>query len=247
MELYIIRHAQSINNAIWSQTGKEIGRHSDPALTEIGLQQADLVAERLATENTAVPPNTPDFQNRDGFNLTHLYASLQTRAVQTGTAVSKATGVPLKAWEIIHEWGGIYDIDHDNDIRTGLPGPNRDYFSERFPEFQLPNSLGKAGWWNRPHEERPETVARVKQFYTELLERHGDTDDRVGIVTHGGFTAVFLVLLNEGFDENNEIKLAKHVWFAHNNTAITRINFHNEYVQIGYLNDVNHLPAHLIT
>lgn len=247
MELYIIRHAQSKNNAIWAQTGSEDGRHSDPELTEIGLRQAELVAQRVAMKETAVSPPTPDFVNRNGFNLTHLYASLQTRAVQTGTAISKATGVPLVAWEIVHEWGGIYDTDVETKKNTGLPGPNRDYFTERFPEFMLPDTLGKEGWWNRPHEERPQTVERVRRFYSELLERHGKTDDRVGIVTHGGFTAVFLLLLTESFTDENDTRLEKHVWFAHNNTGITRINFSGDYIQLAYMNDINHLPAELIT
>ena len=247
MELYIIRHAQSQNNEIWARTGTEEGRFPDPELTEIGRKQAELVAKRVAVVDTAVLENKADPHNRNGYNLTHLYASLQTRAVQTGTAISQATGLPLVAWEEIHEWGGIYDSDFENDIYTGLPGPNRTYFEQRFPDFILPPSLGEEGWWNRPHEERPTTVERAKSFYAQLLERHDETDDRVGMVSHGGFITIFLMLLNDAYDENNQLKQSKYVWYLHNNTAVTRVDFNKEFYRFGYQNDVNHLPSELIT
>ena len=45
MQLYIIRHAQSYNNALTDWTE----RVSDPPLTELGEQQADLLAAYLAS------------------------------------------------------------------------------------------------------------------------------------------------------------------------------------------------------
>ena len=44
MELYIIRHAQSSNNAL----ADERERVCDPHLTELGRQQAELLAAHLA-------------------------------------------------------------------------------------------------------------------------------------------------------------------------------------------------------
>ncbi len=41
MQLYIIRHGQSFNNALWDRTGGGNGRLPDPHLTEIGQQQAE--------------------------------------------------------------------------------------------------------------------------------------------------------------------------------------------------------------
>ncbi|MEM7335142.1 MAG: histidine phosphatase family protein [Chloroflexota bacterium] len=247
MELYIIRHAQSQNNEIWARTGAEVGRFPDPELTEVGLRQADCVGQRFAEENTAVTHAQPMMHNRHGYPLTHLYASLQTRAVQTGTAISKAIGLPLVAWEDIHEWGGIYEIDEATKVHTGLPGPNRAYFEARFPDFVLPDYLGDEGWWSRPHEERDVTVTRVRRFLGDLIDRHGDTEDRVGLVTHGGFSAVLLSMLNNSFTENNELDQEKQVWFTHHNTAVSRINFGKDHYQFVYLNSVTHLPNELIT
>lgn len=247
MELYIIRHAQSENNAIWAKTKSEVGRFSDPEITDIGHQQAKLVAERLAVKNTAVSSDHPDFQNRYSFDLTHLYTSYMTRSVQTSSYIATATGLPLMGWEEIHEWGGLYDLDIETDSYVSVAGPNRAYFTERFPHLVLPDSFGEQGWWNRPYEERPATVARAKLFYSQLMERHGGTNDRVGMVSHGGFIAIFMLLLTEAFDDDNILKLDKRVWFAQNNTSITRINFGDDYVQVAYQNDVSHLPAELIT
>jgi 2,3-bisphosphoglycerate-dependent phosphoglycerate mutase len=37
MQLYLIRHAQSTNNVLWSETGGGEGRVADPELTAVGV------------------------------------------------------------------------------------------------------------------------------------------------------------------------------------------------------------------
>ena len=49
MQLYFVRHGQSQNNLLWELHGHELGRSDDPDLTERGLQQAQAVAELIAT------------------------------------------------------------------------------------------------------------------------------------------------------------------------------------------------------
>jgi bisphosphoglycerate-dependent phosphoglycerate mutase len=78
MQLYFIRHGQSINNANTSnETYKE---HSDPYLTEIGKQQAKFLAAFLKERQTITDPDLWNSQNRHGFGFTHIYASLMERA-----------------------------------------------------------------------------------------------------------------------------------------------------------------------
>ena len=49
MQLYLIRHGQSTNNARWeAQENYDTYRSSDPTLTEKGVRQAELLAEFLA-------------------------------------------------------------------------------------------------------------------------------------------------------------------------------------------------------
>lgn len=247
MQLYIIRHAQSENNALWAKTGSSVGRVPDPALTEVGHRQAERLAAHLTVEDGKEAHNGYDPHNRRGFHLTHLYTSLMIRAVDTGRYVAQAADLPLVAWEEIHEWGGIFDHDHETDEKTGLPGPNRAYFATHYPELQLPPELGEDGWWNRPFEKSEQRVPRTQKFLSDLLARHGDTDDRVAIVTHGGFTFTLLQVL-VGFPHLNEaLEMPRRVWFLKNNTAISRLNFSEENVDIVYMNHVNHLPTDLVT
>lgn len=241
MQLYIIRHAQSINNMLWAQHGTDEGRQPDPDLSELGRQQAERLAEYMAHAPENAAQNGRDLQNREGYNLTHLYTSLMVRAVNTGQAVARATGLPLVAWEEIHEWGGIFEIDPETAERRGLPGPNRAYFTAHFPELALPETLGEAGWWNRPFETAELRQARTRRFLDGLLARHGDTQDRVAIVTHGGFTHSLLQEVLQIPDETRRF------WFLKNNTAISRLDFHEKHVEIVYLNRVEHLPAEMVT
>ncbi len=262
MQLYIIRHAQSENNALWARTGSSIGRFSDPDITDIGHQQANSVAQFLAQSNPEQAANRWDSHNLAGFNLTHLYSSYMLRAVKTGTYISEAIGLPLVAWEDIHEWGGIFDAGTDPENRIPLPGTNRRFFEENFPNFIVEESLREQGWWNcRPYEHPVDTLRRAARFLNDLLERHTG-DDRVGIVTHGGFTdSLFKILVgsypiyqvaDEHFDASTIppdllTNAPDEMWFRLNNVSISRIDFHPKRFVVVYWNRVDFLPPELIT
>jgi 2,3-bisphosphoglycerate-dependent phosphoglycerate mutase len=249
MQLYIIRHAQSENNLLWERTNSSNGRLPDPALTDLGHQQARLVADFLArpTGDTPADVPAPERDNRDGFGLTHLYCSLMERAVLTGTYIAQATGLPLVGLMDIHEWGGIYHIDEANNKRIGLPGPNRDYFASRFPHLVLPESLNHEGWWNRDPEPGEERPLRARRFWKFLLKQHGPTNDRVAIVSHGGFMQTLLETLLNRSAPDIMLGLPANVWFVTNNVAVSRFDFEADHFRIGYLNRVDFLSDELIT
>jgi len=249
MQLYFIRHGQSENNASWAvHQSSTAPRVPDPGLTDIGHQQAQLVARHLAGKETVeANNNSPDRHTRSGFNLTHLYTSLMLRAVSTADYISRACDLPMICWEEIHEWGGIYEKDAETEEKIGLPGPNRVFFAENFPGLKLPDSLGEAGWWNRPYEPFEASPERAKRVAIELLARHGGTEDRVAMVSHGGFGFALLKALIDFTSPNNLFGDARHVWFSMNNTSISRIDFGPDFLAINYLNRVNHLPTELIT
>jgi 2,3-bisphosphoglycerate-dependent phosphoglycerate mutase len=240
MQLYFIRHGQSENNALWMSTGSHIGRCEDPGLTEVGRRQTDLLARFLGQADPNLAANGSDLQNVAGFGITHLYTSLMVRAVATGTIIADALGLPLVAWEDLHEWGGIYLKDEQTDERTGLPGRNRAYFETHYPDLVLPDSLGEAGWWNRPFEEPELRLPRAQRVLRDLLERHGGTDDRVTVVSHGGF---FNYLLAAILDMPGRESYR----FVLNNAGLSRIEFHDEDTWLVYLNRVDFLPRELIT
>jgi 2,3-bisphosphoglycerate-dependent phosphoglycerate mutase len=242
MQLYFIRHAQSENNALWERTGQSDGRSEDPELTELGWRQAKLVAEFL-TKGSPVGGYgyEGDHQGEIGFGITHLYTSLMVRAVMTGTEIAQSLGLPLQAWEDLHEEGGIYLDDAETGEPIGLPGKDKAYFEENFPHLVLPEDMNESGWWgSRPFESREVRMPRVRRFLAELRQRHGDTQDRVAVVSHGGFFALLLTALldlpaRDGF------------WFTMYNTAITRIDFDGHEMRLVYQNRTDHLPVHLVT
>jgi len=247
MQLYFIRHGQSENNALWINTGSHIGRNEDPELTEVGRQQAEILAQFLRRADSTLRPSftstelsASDFQNVAGFGITHLYSSLMGRAVATGTIVANALDLPLAAWEDVYEWGGIYLKDEQTGERVGLPGRNRAYFEQHFPDLVLPDSLGEAGWWNRPFEETELRLPRAQRVLRDLLERHGGTDDRVAVVSHGGFYNYLLAaILDMPGRESYRFYL--------NNAAISRFDFTDEAIWLSYLNRVDFLPKELVT
>jgi 2,3-bisphosphoglycerate-dependent phosphoglycerate mutase len=246
MQFYFIRHGQSENNLLWQRTGSGEGRSEDPELTDVGRQQAHLLAQYLRGPDPAPTMQGRDLQNVGGFGVTHLYTSLMVRAVATGTIVARALDLPLVAWEETHERGGIHRRDEGTDERIGQPGHNRAYFEAHYPDLVLPESLGETGWWNRPYEEPEQSLARAQCFLRELLKRHGRTEDRVAVISHGGFYNYLLtnLLMLPELDR---------VWFVLHNGAITRIDFRDPEAEgvrpiaLVYTNRVDYLPSQLVT
>jgi 2,3-bisphosphoglycerate-dependent phosphoglycerate mutase len=223
MQLYYIRHAQSENNALWLDTGSSEGRSADPDLTETGRLQAKALTRYLKHHRRPQPgPEAGhDPQNVEGFAFSHLYCSLMVRAVETGTYLADALGLPLVAWPEFHEVGGIHQLGAEGEERIGLPGNNRAYFEEHYPNLILPESLGEEGWWNRPYEQPAERPGRARRVLRELLARHGDSDARVAVISHGGFYNHLLRILLDLPEEGG-------IWFSLNNAAMTRIDFEDE-------------------
>ncbi len=239
MQLYFIRHAQSENNALWVQTGSSQGRSSDPDLTDAGRQQAEQLAEFLSHERLPQPANQWDPQNRSGFRLSHLYTSLMVRAVATAVPLAQALKLPLMAWQDLHEIGGIY-LDDEQGQPIGLPGRGRSYFAQNYPALQLGDEFNDRGWWNQPYEPDEAAEPRARRVLESLLERHGNSQDQVGLVSHGGF---YNSLLNVMFEFGSTSEL----WLLMNNAAITRLDIHQNRIELVYHNRVDYLPEHLIT
>jgi len=241
MRLFFIRHGQSGNNALWDVTGSSNGRSEDPELTEAGREQARLLAEFIRSKDSeARADGNYDDSKRDSFKFTHLYTSLMVRSVATATILSRSLDLPLVAWPEIHECGGIY-LDSDvEEERIGLPGKTRSYFAENYCDLVLPDSVTDEGWWNRPfeaHEDRPLRAQRVLEV---LLERHGRSDDRVAMVSHGAF---YMELMRVMF-KIGEPKC----WYVMYNTGVSRFDFREGgEVALVYQNRSDHLPGRLIT
>jgi 2,3-bisphosphoglycerate-dependent phosphoglycerate mutase len=130
--LYLIRHAQSANNAIWDGSDHMAGRAPDPEITEIGHRQAHTLAEHMSHPHAEVRQHPFIPAEEFHFGLTHVYCSLMTRSILTAEYIANACGLELQALSDVFEKYGIYDVGNDGNLQ-GLPGPGRDYFTQRFP------------------------------------------------------------------------------------------------------------------
>ena len=236
MQLYIIRHAQSYNNALadWTE------RVSDPPLTELGERQAARLAEYLAStpDETEPPGSGAVYANRTGFRFTRLFTSAMRRSLQTAAPIGEAIGLQPDVWVDLHEIGGVFLDDHEG---RGLPGLKRAELAAQFPTIRLSPEVTEEGWWNRQRETEEEWLERAARVAAELRERYAATDERIGLVTHGGFAAMLLYALI-GHTK------ARNVILPHLNTAMTRLDFdRNGMIVMQYFNRVEHLPTELLS
>ena len=247
MQLYFIRHGQSINNANWDKP--EYTEHPDPFLTEIGLEQAQYLASYLKEKQEITDDKSWNIQNQYGFGFTHIYTSLMERAVMTSAPTVRALGnIPFTAWTEIHEEGGIYAREEEDRFK-GLAGHPRSFYEKNFPELKLPDAYTDSGWWNRPFETEEERQPRADQVLAELIERHGDkegkAEERIAFVSHGGFFVRLLsAMLTLPWRQG---ALGRRSWFFLNNCSISRFDITKDDILISYINRTDHLPAHLIT
>lgn len=240
MHLYYIRHGQSTNNALWAQSGSSDGRSEDPELTELGEQQATLLAGFLGRDAARAEVPTDNPKDVGGFDITHLYCSPMIRAVSTAMYIAQALNLQPKVWKEAHEVGGIFLHDPGSGEPVGLPGRTRTYFRERYPELILSDDLGPDGWWDRPFEAREERRGRAERVLAQLMERHGGTDDRIALVSHGGFYN-YLMGAILGLPQQDG------PFFVMDNAAITHLQFEEERTLVVYTNRTGFLPDDLIT
>lgn len=244
MKLFLIRHAQSFNNALPPER-ERFERVSDPPLTELGQQQAQLLAEHLASgknpelshwtsvEATASP-------NRRGYNITKLYCSAMHRALQTTLPISRTLGLAPEVWLDIHEHGGIFLEYEDERGTVGYPGKFRSEILAEFPDYNLPELITEEGWWNGGCEDWSGCHSRAIKVAAALRDQAA-SEERIAIVSHGGFIdALIKALMNQLPNPQ--------VFYYMFNTAISRIDLRPDGpLDFRYWNWVEHLPKELIT
>lgn len=249
MELYLIRHGQSVNNAL--PDGEP--RIQDSPLNELGQAQAARVAAYLADGRNRDPRYSPatgysERETMSTFGITHLYTSPMRRALQTTLPIAQALNLPPEVWIDIHEHGGIYQARPDG--ITAFPGLSSTQIREQFSNYVLPAGVTEAGWWdvNKGAEEYYTALGRAVKVAGELRRRArelADTPDsppeRIALVSHGTFIdALIKALLN--------LLPNRQMYFLMYNTGITRIDFvdHDRLV-LRYVNRTMHLPPDMIS
>jgi len=223
MELYLIRHGQSTNNE-----GKH-PRVADPPLTDIGVEQARWVGESLKDEG-----------------ITRLYASPMLRTLQTARMISDIIDLPPHVFVGLHEWGGIWEARGDG-TSVQLPGLNRAGMREVCSDVILPEDVTDEGWWfNEGFAGDIEGMAELSHenglaFIAHLMEHHGDTEQRVAAVSHGGSGGS---LISAFFGLPPDVGYSR---FTQNNTGVSKLSFTSERKQLLCLNRISHLPPEAVT
>lgn len=236
VELYIIRHAQSSNNALTDHQD----RVSDPLLTELGRQQAEILADHL-TNGKRLTPWERDTHAQSGYGITRLYCSPMWRSLQTAQYIEQTLGLTPEVWIDIHEQGGIW-LDHrEAGGIVGYPGKTRSEILTTFPSYVLPDGITKRGWWHYQGQEDRLACDQRAARVAETIHRWAVNDDRIALVSHGGFIDVLLKALFHQVSNGR-------VYYHHLNTSISWISFRCDgHLDVEYLNRVDHLPAELIS
>jgi len=228
MHVYLIRHAQSENNAL---TPENIHRRKvDPGLTELGYRQREALAEFLANET--------EFADQS-FAIDNLYTSAMFRSLLTTEPVSAALNLRPRVWLDLHEKGGMFL--RQNGRVSGFGGLSRSAITRQFPGYRLPDAVTDAGWYDAALAYEPEahSAFRAIKVADELLKR-SRSDEVIAMVSHAGFLDILLKAIFGQLPSR-----AYAMRYYHNNTAITRVDFDGRRPILHYLNRVDHLPPAL--
>ena len=170
MDLFLIRHAQSENNA-----RPPAERIADPGITSLGSQQAACLAPAIGE-----------------LDLLRICTSPFLRTLQTAAALQQATSLIPQVKTELHEVGGCYH-GHLPEQKRGAPGMNREQLREAFPSFEITSQIDSAGWWaSQPFEETNDARRRAAELLQWVQEQFGHTDERIAFVTHADIKQLML-------------------------------------------------------
>ena len=216
--LYLIRHAQSENNAV-----PESRRVEDPGITQLGVRQAALLAERFRQSE-----------------ITHLFTSGFRRAVETTRPLAKALGLTPEIWTELHEVGGCYRGYLPNQ-REGRPGLTRETLKFEFPEFRVPADIDNEGWWKcKPFESFDQAMERAQTQAKKLCGEFFVKGAIVACVIHADIKNMLLnVMLKDSYADFANLRFM--------NTSVTLLEFNTRKPTVIDFNDGSHLPIDLVS
>ena len=234
-QLYLIRHGQSVNNALAGQSL----RTADPGLTQMGQTQARSVGLHLRRD--ADRTDVRDARvGEGGYRIGRLYCSPMRRALQTALPIGEAIGLSPQVWVDTHEAGGVWLDRQDGHGRVGHGGLTRTEMEMQFPGFGIPDGVTDAGWWNGSFEPREELVARAARVADEIRDMLPHATERMAMVSHG----TFLNLLVQHLVFGGHVPGCR---FSSHNASISRLDFEGDRLMVRYLNRVDHLTDDLVT
>lgn len=197
MRFYILRHAESTNNARDIHdvaSGERVlasVRDPDPGLSERGLKQAKNAARFFAS----LPVET---------QAVCIYTSLMTRTLQTAAPIAEVLACPLVGKPFLHEEGGVFHGERrqkpdarGHQIAHGL---SRSGMLRLTPRIELDADIGEQGWWRGGRETAEEVQERAQAVASWMHgvsrgEEEGVGNGPVLLVSHGMFLHKLLCTL----------------------------------------------------
>ncbi|MFK8113496.1 MAG: histidine phosphatase family protein [Rubripirellula sp.] len=220
MQLYLIRHAESENNAKPGYL-----RTEDPSLTAIGRLQAQHLAAWAATQK-----------------FDALITSPVRRALQTTRFITDSVNCHVHVWADVFEQGGIYPGFGPDAIRGG-DGLSRSQVIQHVTAdptaCTLDESIHENGWWAGRDRETPEQmVTRATQVIERLVDTFADSNSVVLAVIHADFK---YELLHQLMGWGAESESLGHL----RNTSISHLIRQQNGWRLDCFNSVSHLPGRL--
>ena len=221
MLLYLIRHAESQNNA-----KPAYSRVEDPSLTAVGRLQAQYLAEWIRV-----------------LEFDTLITSPVLRALQTARKIHDHTGQHVHVWDNVFEEGGVYRGFGPNAVQGG-PGMARSQIFDQAASMPslctIDSSIRESGWWGRPREAPEEAWQRAVAVSKRLAIFARNQEQTIVLVTHADFKCkLLLTLLGECLSQDQVSSLS--------NTGVTKLTFARDAWRLDYLDSVSHLPPRLVT
>lgn len=217
--LFLIRHAQSENNA-----KAESERVPDPAITPLGGEQA----ERLVSCMHRLKPDI-------------IYCSPFLRTIQTLQPAAKSLGIAPIIHPEIFEQGGCYE-GYLVGKRKPRSGMSRTAITQLCPNWSIHPDVSETGWNRLTSYETIDQARvrarRVRAWYESETELHHAR--RVAMMIHADFKLRMLEAFL-GIDDLEPYLTEPY------NTSITWLVRIGRSWQMRLWNDHNHLPSSLLT
>ena len=217
--LFLVRHAQSENNA-----NPDSLRIPDPGITDLGRQQSLHLASRI-----------------DRYAPTLLYCSPFLRTLQTVVPVVERTGIQPRIRQDLFEQGGCYS-GHEIGKRTPEKGLPRSKIRSLYPGWQIDERIGEMGWNQLEYYETIELARErargVRKWYESQMDVHAN--HRVLMMIHADFKIRLLEAMLE--IEDLDPLVSEPI-----NTSVSCLFFQNNRWKLHYWNDFHHLPESLVT
>lgn len=224
-QLYLVRHGESANNAL-----PDTQRVNDPALTNLGMAQAEKLGQRFHQHVAA------------GHEIDLILTSPFLRTMQTIRPTAKALNMNPEIRSQIYEVGGCFDGHRPGEL-IGMPGMTDQEISTQFPEMQIPPEIDHQGWYkSQPFETWDQAALRAEQQAHQLKDEFIGSGKKVICTVHAD-----LIGLMMGVFCKHDLSMANTTVA---NTSVTLLNFNSDapdQPDVVSFNDASHLDSNEIS